>query len=422
VSLSELSIRRPVFAWMLMTAIIVFGVISFRRLGISNLPDVDFPVVSVSLSLPGAAPEVIENQVIDTLEDAIMEIDGIRNISSSANQSSGSISVEFELNRNIDESMQEIQNKINQVKNLLPVNLFPPTVRKMNPEDSPIMWLALTSDDPNTKPMDLMILARNFMFDQFTTVPGVGNVVLGGYVEPALRVWADVNKLDRWNLTSDDAVTSIKQEHIELPAGSLQNEKQEYFVRVMGEANSPQDFGKINIGSRKHQGPNYRPIKLNQIAEIEEGLSDVRKKSRADGKPCVGLGIVKQHGSNAVEVADLVRAKVAELQKSLPRPYHVRIRTDNTRFIKQSVSELLFTLCLSALLTSVVCYLFLGSLTSTLNILMAIPTSIIGTFLAFYAFHFTLNTFTLLGLSLAIGIVVDDAIMMLEERENLQLL
>ncbi len=171
-SLSELSIRRPVFAWMLMAAIIIFGVISFRRLGISQLPDVDFPVVSVSLSvnLPGAAPEVIECQVLDPLEDAIMEIDGIRNVTSSAQMASGSISVEFELNRDIDESMQEIQNKINQVSNLLPLNLFPPTLRKTNPEDSPIIWLALTSDDPNTKPIDMMIFARNYLFDQFSTV------------------------------------------------------------------------------------------------------------------------------------------------------------------------------------------------------------------------------------------------------------
>src|ERR1700722_11609697 len=161
---------------MLMAAIIVFGALSYQRLGISNLPDVDFPVVSVSLSLNGAAPEVIESQVLDPIEDAIMEIDGIRNITSSAQQSSGSIAVEFELNRDIDESMQEIQNKINQVANVLPVNLFPPTIRKSNPEDSPILWLALTSDDPNARKIDMMIYARNFLFDQFSTVSGVGNI------------------------------------------------------------------------------------------------------------------------------------------------------------------------------------------------------------------------------------------------------
>src|SRR3984885_906461 len=207
-SLPEISIRRPVFAWMLMAALIIFGLISFHRLGISQLPDVDFPVVSVSLSLNGAAPEVIESQVLDPLEDSIMQIDGIRSITSTAQQSSASIAVEFELGRNIDESMQEIQNKIDQVSNLLPNNLFPPTLRKTNPEDQPIMWLTLSTDDPNTKLIDMMIFARNYLYDQLGIVEGVGNVALGGYVDPALRVWVDVNKLDKFNLTSDDLLST----------------------------------------------------------------------------------------------------------------------------------------------------------------------------------------------------------------------
>lgn len=413
-SLSEISIRRPVFAWMLLCAIIIFGYISFERLGISNLPDVDFPVVGVGLSLPGAAPEVIESQVIDPIEDAIMEIDGIRTVNSSAGQSSGSISIEFELNQNIDVAMQQVQNKINQVQNLLPNNLFPPTLRKVNPEDQPILWVAVTSDDPNLKPMDMMIFARNYMLDKFATVPGVGNVVFGGYVDPALRVWADINKLEKYDITSGDILQAIKQEHIEVPAGQIENSKNEYFVRVLGEAKSPEEFSKIPISARQNLGPNFRPLTIGQVATVEEGITDVRKKCRLNGKPAVGLGIIKQHGSNAVEVADNVRQRLKEIEPSIPKPYRATIRSDSTVFIKQSVKQMLFTLLMAAILTSVVCYLFLGSFSSTLNVLMAIPTSIIGTFIAFYAFGFTLNTFTLLGLSLAIGIVVDDAIMMLE--------
>lgn len=399
---------------MLMTAIIVFGVISFQRLGISQLPDVDFPVVGVSLSLPGAAPEVMESQVLDPLEDAIMEINGIRTVTSSAQQSSASISVEFELNRNIDESMQEIQSKINQVRNVLPIDLVPPTLRKSNPEDQPILWLALTSDDPNTKPIDLMIYARNFLYNQFATVTGVGDIALGGYVEPALRVWMDLHKLDRLNLTSSDVLQAVQNEHLETPVGLIENNQKEFNVRIMGEAVSPEEFGKIAIESRASQGPNYKRTTISDIATVEEGIADVRKICRFNKKRAVGLGILKQHGSNAVEVANLVRKKLKEIQPLIHAPFHVDPRSDNTRFIKQSVDELIFTLGLSALLTSIVCYLFLGSMTSTINVLMAIPTSIIGTFTAFYFFHFTLNTFTLLGLSLAIGIVVDDAIMMLE--------
>lgn len=399
---------------MLMAAVVVFGMISFTRLGISQLPDVDFPVVGVSFALIGAAPEVMESQVLDPVEDAIMEIDGIRSVTSSAQQGSGSIAVEFELSRDIDHAMQEIHNKISQVNNLLPVNLLPPSVRKSNPEDQPIMWLVLTSDDPNTKRIDMMIYARNFLYDQFGVVEGVGNIALGGYIDPALRVWADMDKLNKYNLTADDLVSAIQQQQIEAPAGQIVNDKKDYNTRLMGEAKTPEDFGKITIGSRSGLGPNYRPTRLNQVATIEEGVADIRKIARFNGKLAVGLGIVKQHGSNAVEVGNAVKRKALEIQNVLPPGYHLDVRSDNTRFIKQSVDELIFTLILSAILTSSVCYLFLGSWTSTLNVLLSIPTSIIGTFIAFYFFHFTLNTFTLLGLSLAIGIVVDDAIMMLE--------
>ena len=413
-SLPEIAIRRPVFAWMLMAAIILFGALSFNRLGISLLPDVDFPMVSVNVSLPAAAPEVVESQVIDPLEDAIMELDGIRSVTSTSQQSSGSIAVELDLNRDIDESMQRIQTKINQVRDLLPVSLLPPTLRKFNPEDTPILWIAVTNDDPNMKPIDLMIYARNVLFDQFATVPGVGNIVLGGYVDPALRVWTDLNKLDRYNLTSDDLLQAISDGHAEIPAGLIENSQKEFNVRLLGEASNPKEFGQMMINSRENLGPNFRPIHLSDVAKIEEGISDVRKIARFNKKRTIGLGILKQHGANAVEVADLVAKKLAEIRPTLQPGFHADIRSDNTRFIKQSVRELLFTLSLSALLTAVVCYLFLGSLSSTFNVLLAIPTSIIGTFTAFYFFHFTLNTFTLLGLSLAIGIVVDDSVMMLE--------
>ncbi len=413
-SLSEISIRRPVFAWMLMAAIILFGVLSFKKLGISQFPDVNFPVVSVSLSLNGAAPEVMESQVLDPLEDSIMQIDGIRSVTSAAQQSSASIAVEFELNQDIDKAMQDVENHINQVLNLLPKDLQPPLVRKTNPEDQPILWVALTSDDPKTKPIDMMIYARNYLYDQLGVLPGVGDIALGGYVAPALRVWVNNNKLRKFNLTSDDLIQAIETEHIEVPVGTIQDSQEEYGIRFLGEAKTPQEFGEIRIQNRASQGPNYRPTPLKEVGEIEEGLADVRKISRFNGLRAIGLGIIKQHGANAVEVADAVKAKVAALQSELPAHFQVSVRSDNTRFIKQSVNELMFALSLSAILTSIVCYLFLGSWTSTMNILMAIPTSIIGAFTALYFFGFTLNTFTLLGLSLAIGIVVDDAIMMLE--------
>lgn len=413
-NLSEISIRRPVMAWMLFTAIIIFGVISFNRLGISQLPDVDFPVISVQLRLNGAAPGIIENQVLDPIEDAIMQIEGVKNITSNAQQSSGNISIEFELGRNVDTALEEVQNHINQVRHLLPLNLQPPTLRKTNPEDQPIMWLALTTDDPNTPLIDIMMYARNVLYDQFSTVSGVGNIFLGGYVDPALRVWIDQDKLTSLNLTAEDILQSIIKEHREMPAGRLEDSKKEYNLRVLGEATTPFEFGKISIDTRVRQGPNYKLIRLKDVAQIEEGTVDIRRISRSNGKSAIGLGIVKQHGSNAVEVAQAVRKKLEEISPLLPSHFRIDVRSDNTRFISDSLNELLFILAISAICTSLVCFLFMGSWRSTMNVLFAIPTSIIGSFIILYFFNFTLNTFTLLGLSLAIGIVVDDAIMMLE--------
>jgi HAE1 family hydrophobic/amphiphilic exporter-1 len=414
-TLSELSIKRPVLAWMIMVALILFGWISFSHMGISQLPDVDFPVVGVSLTENGAAPEVIESQVIDPIEDAIMQIDGVRSITSSSMQSSGSIAVEFEVNRNIDDAVQEVENRIKQVQNLLPTDLFPPTVRKTNPEDQPIIWLAVTSDG-STSLMDLMIYARNTLFNQFATVEGVGDIALGGYVDPALRVWVDKDKLKKYELTSADVLNAVLNEQIEVPAGRIESQHKEYNVKLLGEAATAKDFGNIEINKSVtgEGGVTHRLIPLNKIALVEEGTIDVRKISRSNGKLAVGLGILKQHGSNAVEVAQNIKNRLKEIQPLIPKAYKVELRSDQTRFIKQSVNELYFVLFLSALLTSLVCYLFLGSWTSTMNVLLAIPTSIIGTFTALYFWGFTFNTFTLLGLSLAIGIVVDDAIMMLE--------
>ncbi len=412
-SLPKLSINRPVMAWMMMLALIVFGFLSFKDLGVSQLPDVDFPVVSVNLSLNGAAPEVMESQVIDPLEDAIMQIEGVRSVTSNAQQSSGSISIEFELDRKIDKAVQDVEVRISQAQNLLPVDLNPPVVRKTNPEDQPILWLALTAPE-NEKKSILMMYAHDTLMQKFTTIPGVGDVALGGYTDPALRIWLDNKKLFQNEMTADDIINSITKEHIEVPLGQLNNDKKEFNLRLMGEAKTPEDFGKIRINSRIGLGVNFRPTQLSSVARIEESTMDVRKIARFNGKNAIGLGILKQHGANAVEVAKLIREKVKEVIPELPPGYSISIRSDTTKFIRASVTELIFTLCLSALLTSLVCLLFLGSWSSTFNVLLAIPTSIIGTFTIIKFFGFTVNTFTLLGLSLAIGIVVDDAIMMLE--------
>lgn len=410
-SLSEISIKRPVFAWMLMAALIVFGWIAFKRMGVSQLPDVDFPVVSVSLSLEGAAPEIMEVDVVDPLEDALMGVQGITNLTSSSRMGSASISVEFDLEKNIDTAVQEIQNVISRTLQRLPKDIDPPVVTKSNPEDNPIIWLSVSSA---TMPRPaLMSLVRDQIKDKFSSATGVGEVMMGGYVDPSLRVWLSSEKLKKYYLTVSDIFNTIQLEHTERPSGRIENLEKEINIRTMGEAPTAEEFGKLVI-SKRGGAPNYNPIRLNQVARIEDGLNDVRSKSRVMGVSAVGLGIKKQRGTNAVAVAKAVKERLEDVKKILPKDVDIAVRFDSTKFIEDSVHELNFTLILSAILTALVCWAFLGSWSATMNVVLAIPTSVVGTFIVLLALGFTLNTFTLLALSLAIGIVVDDAIMVLE--------
>ncbi|MBI3315650.1 MAG: efflux RND transporter permease subunit [Candidatus Omnitrophica bacterium] len=409
-TLSDISIKNPVFAWMLMVGLIFFGWIAFTDLGVSEMPDVDFPVVSARITWEGAAPEVMESDVVDIAEDAVMSIQGVREVSSSTRQGVAEITVEFELERDIDAALQEVQTKMTQAQLRLPKEIDPPVVTKVNPTDQPILWLGVSGSIPRR---ELMGYVQDVLKDRFQTISGVGDIILGGYVDRNLRVWISGDKLDQYQLTAMDVVDAIQSNHSEVPAGRIETPEKEMNVRAMGEASSVAEFGDIIISHRGGH-PVYKPIYLKDVAVIEDGLADQRRLSRVQGRPAVGLGIRKQRGSNAVEVAHEVKKRLKEVQKELPQGMDIGINFDSTRFVEDSIRELIFMLILSALLTSLVCWAFLGSWSSTLNVLLAIPTSIIGAFLFFRFMNFTLNTFTVLGLSLAIGIVVDDAIMVLE--------
>lgn len=410
-SLSDISIKNPVFAWMLMAALMIFGIISYSRLGVSQLPDVDFPVVSVNLTWEGAAPEVMESDVVDIVEDSIMSIQGVRDVASSIRQGSANVTIEFDLGRDIDVAVQDVQNKIQQAQKRLPNDIDPATISKVNPEDQPIVMITFSSA---TMPLrDLMTYVQDHLKDQFATISGVGEIYLGGYVDRNLRIWVDSSKLEAYQFTVQDVIDAVEKQHEEIPAGRLETKLDERNIRVMGEAGTPEEFGNIIIPKRNGQ-PVFRPIYIKNVATIEDGLADIRRIARTNGEQTVALGIRKQRGANEVEAAHGVLKRLEEVRKSLPKEIEANVRYNRTKFSEDSIHELVFTLLLSALVTSLVCWAFLGSWSATLNILLAIPTSILGTFIIIYFMGFTLNTFTVLGLSLAIGIVVDDAIMVLE--------
>lgn len=410
-TLSDLSIKNPVFAWMLMAALIIFGVICYGRLGVGQLPDVDFSIVSVSLTWEGAAPEVMETDVVDIVEDALMGIQGVKEISSSVSQGSAQVTVEFDLGNDIDVAVQDVQAKIDQAQRALPTDLDPAIVSKVNPEDHPILMLAVSS---STLPLkDIMTYVQDHLKNQFSTINGVGNIFLGGFVDRNLRIWVDTEKLEAYQLTVQDVIDAVEAEHEEVPAGRIETPVNEYNVRVMGEASTTAEFENLLIPKRSGQ-PVFKPIYLKEVATIEDGLADIRRIARTNGQLTVALGIQKQRGANEVEVAHNVLKKLEEIKKYKPENIDIDVRYDRTKFSEDSIHELIFTLILSAIVTSLVCWFFLGSWSATFNILLAIPTSVLGTFIVIYFLGFTLNTFTVLGLSLAIGIVVDDAIMVLE--------
>ena len=410
-NIAEIAIRRPVTTWMLMISLILFGWLGFTKMGVSQLPDVDFPVVNISTGLEGAAPEVIEADILDPIEDAIVSIQGIKNITSSARAGSASINVEFDIDKNIDLAVQEIQSALASVQRRLPKDTDAPAVRKSNPEDQPIMWMSVSSKTMNAP--DLMALVRDRVVDQFLTLEGVSDVFLGGYLDPNLRIWVSREKLKLYDLSVDDIISTVSLEHSELPAGRIETSEKEENVRILGEAKSAEEFKNLVI-SRRGSAPSFTPIRLGQVARIEEGLADIRRKSRVSGEPSIGLGVRKQRGSNAVAVAKLVKERIKTVQGQLPEGVNLRVRFDGSSFIEEAVHELNFTIILSAFLTAVVCWIFLGSWSATLNVVLAIPTALLGSFIVLKALGFTLNTFTLLALTLSIGLVVDDAIMVLE--------
>jgi HAE1 family hydrophobic/amphiphilic exporter-1 len=411
-TLSDISIKKPVFAWMLMAGLLVFGAISYLRMGISQLPDVDFPVVTISVGWAGASPDVMESAVADTIEDAIMSVDGIESVQSVSQQGNTKVTLTFGMNRDINVALQQVQTKLSQAQKNLPQTIDPPVITKTNPNDQPILWTAAYSENGTLR--DLAIFVRDRLKDKITTINGVGDVMLGGYVDPQMRIWLDSYAMRKHEITAQDVVDAINNEHQLAPTGYQDKDNSETYIRVHSEFKDAKECAELYIPARQGK-PNFARIRIGDVARCEEGTDEIRRISRYNGiQPTIGLGIIKQRGTNAVAIGDAVKKRVGELGDFLPKGMHMGVVNDSTIFIKDSVHELVFTLVLAVLLTSIVCYLFLGSLSSAFNVVLAIPVSLIGSFIILNALGFTINSFTLMGLTLSVGIVVDDAIMVLE--------
>lgn len=408
-NLIKLSIERTVFAWILMAALIIFGAISLNRLGISQMPDVDFPILDVSVTYEGAAPEVIESDLIDQMEQRLLSIEGLKEMKSTVRQGQGSIRLDFDINRDVDIALQEVQAALSQLR--LPSEVDPPVIRKRNPEETPIMFVSVYADKPMR---ELLLFMDNYFLDQLRFIPGVGEVSIGGFSERNVRIWPDAEKLKEADLTVLDIADALKAQHLETAAGQFTAGNRELRVRWMGEAGDIDEMKNIQVLRRGGQVIQDKVYRLSDLAKIEDGLSDIRRLARVEGKEAISASIRKQRGSNEVEVGRAVEKKLEELKSQLPEGYHYRINANFTKPTEAVVHTTYSKLIIAGFVTILVCLLFLGSWQAALNIFFSIPTSIVGTFLIIYFSGFTLNLFTLLALTLAVSIVVDDSIMLLE--------
>ena len=331
-SLIALSIQRPVFAWILMSALIIFGGISFGRLGISQMPDVDFPVLSVSVDYEGAAPEVVETELIDPMEQNLLSVEGIQEMRSSVQTGKSSISLTFDISRDINAALQEVQTALSSVR--LPQQVDPPTIRKNNPEESPIMFIGVSSDKPLR---DTLEWVDAYLLDQFRFLPGIGEVSIAGYSTRNLRIWPDLNQLKKYELTISDIADALETQHLESAAGQFSDGKNEFRVRWLGEAATAEQVANLRILRRGGQIIQDRNLKIGDVARVEDGLSDLRRTARVDGREAVSIMVRKQRGGNEVSLAETVRERIEKLQSTIPPEYKLQINVDFTKATKAVV-------------------------------------------------------------------------------------
>jgi multidrug efflux pump len=396
-----------VLATVMSLVIVLVGAISLSRLPNRELPDVDPPVVSVTSVYRGAAPEVVETSVTQPLEDELIGIEGIRHITSESREQVSVITIEFELSRDVDEAANDVRDRVARVRGTLPDEMDDPVVAKRDSDASPVMWIAFAG--ARYSQIELSTIAETRVKDRLSKLPGVSNVIIAGERRYSMRVWIDNSKLTAFNLTVADVEAALQRENVDLPSGRVEGSSREFTVRTLGELKTPDAYAQLIVAERDGQ-----VVRLGDVARVEVGPEDDRKLVRFNRKPAVALGIVKQSKANTVAVADAVKAELQEVARELPPDISMDTAYDQSVFIRRSVRDVTTTIFEAVILVIVVIYLFLRRFRSTLVPAVAIPVSVIGTFAFLYFLGFSINTLTLMGLTLAIGLVVDDAIVVLE--------
>src|SRR5467141_3409803 len=405
--LSETAIRRPVLASMLSAALVLFGFIGYTRLSVRELPDIDPPVISVTTVLPGANAQVVETAVTDVLEEELSTIQGIRTLSSSSAEQTSNITLEFTLDRPVDVAAQDVRDKVSRVRGRLPVDVLEPVIAKQSADAQPFFWLALSSD--NYDLMQLSDVADRLVKARLQSLPGVGSAAIFGERRYSMRVWVKPQALSARGLTVQDIEAAIASRNVEIPAGRIESTRREFSVRSLGELKTPLEFGEMVV---PNQGTQL--VKLKDIAHVELGPEDDRSIFRYNGSPSVAIGVVRQSKANLLDVARNIRQAIPDIQRALPLGVKLQSAYDGSVFVTHSIDDARLTLLIAAILVVLIIFVFLRNVRATIIPGLAIPASIIATFAIMYFLGFSINNFTLLALTIAIGIVVDDAIIVLE--------
>ena len=406
-NLSRISIERPVLASMMSLALVFFGIISLLRLPVRELPDIDPPIVSVTTVFPGANSTVVETEVTERIEEVVNNIEGIKTLTSRSREQVSQVTIEFDLSRDIDLAAQDVRDRVSRVRNLLPESIQEPVIAKQDADARPILWIGMFSD--RYTPLQMTTLAEKQIKNRLETISGVSSIMIGGEQRFAIRLWLDAEKMAAHQVTLLDLERALREQNVELPSGRIESLDREMTIETRGQLKTPEEFNNLIL---RNNGVDL--VRLRDVGEAREGVENERTVARVNGQPCIFLGVVKQSKANTVAVAKGIKQELEEIKKTLPAGINIVINYDESIYVEHAVKEVWITLGIAFLLVVLVIYFFLGDFRSTIIPAIAIPVSIIGTFVLLYAFGFSINILTMLALVLAIGVVVDDAIVVLE--------
>jgi HAE1 family hydrophobic/amphiphilic exporter-1 len=404
--LAEICVKRPVFATMLVMSLVVVGAFSFLSLGVDLFPKIDFPTITVTVANPGSSPQEVETEITDKIEEAVNTISGIDELRSSSIEGVSQVFVQFVLEKDVNVAAQEVENRVQTVIPRLPETAKQPTVQKLDTDAAPVLRISVSAP---VSLREVTETAKHRIKERIESVNGVGQITIIGGQERQINVWVDPDKMRSYNVTPAEVAGALRIQNMEFPSGRLDEGQRETSVRTVGKVQKPEQFNDIVVATRGGY-----PVKVKDLGYVEDGGEDVRSEARLNGRPAVTLIVSKQSGQNTVAVAREIKSRLQEIETTLPPGYQMRIIGDNSIFIENSLHAIEEHLVLGSILASIVVFLFLWNIRTTFIAALAIPTSIISTFALVYAMGYTLNSITMLALTLMVGIVIDDAIVVLE--------